>query len=123
MHNLLDCPEKIKGTEIEELYIKAELAKMKVEQRKKYEEEVMTRNDILNSIAEQLEDARKEAARIGAAEGREEGLRKGMAEGIAEGKNKGRAEVIRQFHSKGMSAEQIADLLDADVADIEKILL
>lgn len=116
---------------------------MKVEQRKKYEEEVMTRNDILNSIAEQLEDARKEAARIGAAEGREEGLRKGMAEGlakgrtqgletglaegraegIAEGKNKGRAEVIRQFHSKGMSAEQIADLLDADVADIEKILL
>ena len=147
MHNLLDCPEKIKGTEIEDLYIKAELAKMKVEQRKKYEEEVMTRNDILNSIAEQLEDARKEAARIGAAEGREEGLRKGMAEGlakgrtqgletglaegraegraegIAEGKNKGRAEVIRQFHSKGMSAEQIADLLDADVADIEKILL
>ena len=151
MHNLLDCPERIKGTEIEELYIKAELAKMKVEQRKKYEEEVMTRNDILNSIAEQLEDAKKEAARVGAAEGREEGRRKGMAEGlakgraqgletglaegraegraegiaegIAEGKNKGRAEVIRQFHSKGMSAEQIADLLDADVADIEKILL
>ena len=46
-----------------------------------------------------------------------------LSEGIAEGKNKGRAEVIRQFHSKGMSAEQIADLLDADVADIEKILL
>ena len=131
MHNLLDCPEKIKGTEIEDLYIKAELAKMKVEQRKKYEEEVMTRNDILNSIAEQLEDARKEAARIGAAEGREEGLRKGMAEGLAKGRTQGletglaegRAEVIRQFHSKGMSAEQIADLLDADVADIEKILL
>ena len=51
------------------------------------------------------------------------GRAEGIAEGIAEGKNKGRAEVIRQFHSKGMSAEQIADLLDADVADIEKILL
>lgn len=66
------------GTEIEDLFVKSELAKMTVEQRLKYEESIMTRNDILNSIAEQLEDAKKEAARIGAAEG--------MAKGLAEGK-------------------------------------
>jgi predicted transposase YdaD len=70
-------------------------------------------------MAEGLAEGRAQGLETGLAEGRAEG----RAEGIAEGKNKGRAEVIRQFHSKGMSAEQIADLLDADVADIEKILL
>lgn len=50
MHNLHLCPDKVKGTEIESLYIQSELAKMTVEQRKKYEEEIMTQNDILNSI-------------------------------------------------------------------------
>ncbi|MBQ9144319.1 MAG: hypothetical protein IJX60_05160, partial [Paludibacteraceae bacterium] len=55
---------KFKGTEIEDLYTKSELAKMTIEQRLKYEEDIMTRNDILNSISEQLEDARKEAKRL-----------------------------------------------------------
>ena len=79
------CPEKFKGTEIEDLYIKSELAKMTIEQRIKHEEGIMTRNDILNSISEQIEEARKEAIEIGIREGRAEGRAEGIEEGtIAE---------------------------------------
>lgn len=134
MHRLLVCPEKVKGTEIEELYLKSELANMTVEQRKTYEEGIMTRNDILNSIAEQLEDARKEAAEIGMAQGMAEGMEKGLEKGMAQGmekgiekgmekgREKGRAEVIRQLHSKGMSVEEICRLLEADPDEIKSIL-
>ncbi len=114
MHKLLVCPENVRGTEIEELYLKSELAKMTVEQRKTYEEGIMTRNDILNSIAEQVADARAEAKKIGIAEG--------LAEGKAEGRAEGRAEIIRLMHSKGMSAEQISELLETDSAEIERII-
>ena len=132
MHSMLVCPEKFKGTEIEDLYVKSELAKMTVEQRLKYEESIMTRNDILNSIAEQLEDARKEAQERGAAEGRAKGMEEGLAEGRAEGRAKGRAEgraegkaegqkeILRMLHSKGMSIEQISELLEMDYSDVEK---
>lgn len=118
MHKLLVCPENVRGTEIEELYLKSELAKMTVEQRKTYEEGIMTRNDILNSIAEQVADARAEAKKIGIAEG----LAEGRAEGKAEGRAEVRAEIIRLMHSKGMSAEQISELLETDSAEIERII-
>ena len=89
---------------------------MTVEQRLKYEESIMTRNDILNSIAEQLEDARKEAQERGAAEGRA----KGMEEGLAEGRAEGQKEILRMLHSKGMSIKQISELLDMDYSDVEE---
>lgn len=122
MHKLLVCPENVRGTEIEELYLKSELAKMTVEQRKTYEEGIMTRNDILNSIAEQVADARAEAKKIGIAEGLAEGRAEGKAEGRAEGKAEGRAEIIRMMHSKGMSAEAISDLVEIDLEEIKAII-
>lgn len=110
MSLLESCPEKAKGTEIEELYIRSELAKMTVEQRIKYEESIMTENDILNSIEERLEEAREIAEA------------KGRAKGEEEGRAEGRAEVIQQLHVKGMTIEQIADLLDVDPKEIEMLI-
>lgn len=118
MHSLLSCPGKVIGTEIEDLFIKSELANMTVEQRKKYEVEIMTRNDILNSISEQLEDARAEAMKIGLEEGREEGKAIGKAEGKAEGK----ADILRMLHSKGMSIEQISELTEIERDEVERII-
>lgn len=114
MSALEACPEKAKGTEIEELYTRSELAKMTIEQRIKYEEDVMTQNDILNSIEEQLEAARV----IAEAEGRA----KGEAEGRVEGRVEGRAEVIRLLYAKGMTLEQIADMLEVDPKEIEGLV-
>lgn len=122
MHSLLLCPEKFKGTEIEELFVKSELAKMTVEQRLKYEEGIMTHNDILNSIAEQLEDAKKEAAAAGLAEGRAEGWVEGCAEGLAEGVESGRAEVIKKLVAGGVPVEQISSLLGMPADDIMKLV-
>lgn len=92
MFKLNSCPEIVRGTEIEELYRLSELAKMSLEQRIKIEEEVMTQNDIRNSIAEQLEDAKKEAVALGREEGLIQGKAEGRAEGRAEGWAEGRAE-------------------------------
>ncbi len=122
MSVLDSCPEKAKGTEIEELYIRSELAKMTVEQRIKYEESIMTENDILNSIEEQLEEAREIAEAEGWAKGEAEGREEGRAEGKAEGRAEGRKEVIQQLYSKGMSIEQIAGLLDVDPKEIEDLV-
>jgi len=115
MFTLSECPEKIKGTEIEELYIQSELANMTLEQRIKIEESIMTQNDILNSIAEQVEDAREEAIATGLRQGREEGLLKGREEGRAEG----RAEIIRQLMASGMKAEDLASALGVSVRDLK----
>lgn len=49
---------------------------------------------------------------------REEGLEKGIEKGRVEG----RAEVIRQLHSKGMSASEIATLLDMPQDQIDLII-
>ena len=128
MFSLGSCPEEVKGTEIEDLFIRSELAKMTKEQRIKYEEEVMTRNDILNSIAEQLEDARKEATEIGRAEGmavgieegREKGLVEGREEGRKEGREEGRAktrEIARRLIAEGMHVEKVADITGIDASE------
>lgn len=126
MFDMQRCPDKLRGTEIEELYIRSELAMMTTEQRIKYEEDVMTNNDILNSIAEQLEEAKEEAI----AEGRAKGIAEGMAEGIAEGMAKGMAEgiaegqavVIRKMMDKGMTAQDICSILDICEEELEEML-
>ena len=121
MFSLGYCPEEVKGTEIEDLFIRSELAKMTKEQRIKYEEEVMTRNDILNSIAEQLEDARKEATEIGRAEGMAVGLEEGREKGLAEGREEGRAktrEIARRLIADGMPVEKVADITGIDASEL-----
>ena len=115
MHTLMVCPEKFKGTEIEDLYIKSELAKMTIEQRIKHEEGIMTRNDILNSISEQIEEARKEAIEIGIREGIEEG----RAEGREEGRAEGQAETIRKMLAAGIPASAIAEALEITIEQCE----
>lgn len=88
---LNSCPETIRGTEVEELFTRSELAKMTVAQRIKYEESAMTQNDILNSVAEQLEEARE----IAIAEGRAEGHAEGHAEGVMEERRNN----VRKMHA------------------------
>lgn len=103
------CPEAAKGTEIEDLYRKSELAKMTYEQRKRIEEDIMTQNDILNSIREQLEDGKEKAM----AEGREQGL--------AEGREAAIEEMVRKMLAAGLSAEQVAEIAEMSVEDVARM--
>ena len=118
MFKMQACPDAMKGTEIEELFTRSELAKMTVSQRIKYEESLMTRNDILNSIAEQTAAALAEGKEVGRAEGREVGLAEGRKVGLAEG----RIEIIRLMRDKGMSSESIAEIVNMPPDEIEDIL-
>lgn len=106
IRNMLEmhkCPDKIIGSEVEELFKRAELAKMTLKQRIILEESIMTQNDILNSVAEQLEEARAIA----------------IAEGRAEGRDKERKHIIRLLLESGLSPEKIADMLKMEVEDVK----
>lgn len=97
------CPEAIAGTEVEALFRQAELAKMTKEQRISLEVSIMSRNDMLNSMRESIEEARQEAIILG----RQEGLAEGRAEGLAEG----RAQTIRKMLEAGIPADTISNAL------------
>ena len=114
MFNLSECPEQIRGTEVEGLFQQSELAKMTLEQRIKIEESIMTENDIRNSIAEQIAEAREEAIAEGKAEGRDEGRDEGRAEG--------RAEVDKSMYAYGISPEEIGKILNIDIKEVKTIL-
>lgn len=121
MRELTSCPDSAKGTEIEDLYRKSELAKMTYEQRKRIEEDIMTQNDILNSIREQLEDGKLKAM----AEGREEGLAAGRAEGLEQGLEQGRSaarkELVMKMLAAGIAVEQVAMIAEMSLDDVLKL--
>ena len=135
MFSLENCPDAVKGTEIEDLFIQSELAKMTIEQRIKYEEGIMTENDILNIIDEHVEEGiakglAERTAQI-SAEMMEKGLRKGLREGrakgrvlgIAEGRAEGRAEGEREMAktiaskllAEGFSKEKVSELTGLEI--------
>ena len=77
-----------------------------------------------------LKDYITQGIKIGIQEGIQEGIQKGIQKGIQEGKQeglltgieKGRQESILNLHKKGYKAPQIADLLDFELAFVEKII-
>ncbi len=125
MINLSECPKEILGTEVEELFTQSELAKMTIEQRLKIEESIMTENDIRNSIAEQIEDARAEAMIEGRAEGLAEGRIVGLAEGRivghAEGQTEEREKNARNLRELGVDLEIIAKATGLTIEEIRNL--
>ena len=103
MKGQLEVPEGVTGTELETLYSKGEIAALPQNKKLNYITYIMSRNDELNSRAEQLADAREE----------------GRAEGRAEGISEGRAETIRKMLAAGLPADAIAAALDITVEECE----
>ena len=58
----------------------------------------------------------------GKKEGRQEGRQEGIQKGKHEGRQEGRQESILNLHKKGYKAPQISDLLDFELAFVEKII-
>jgi flagellar biosynthesis/type III secretory pathway protein FliH len=129
-----ECPDGLSGTEIEALFIQAELARLTMVQRISYEYSIMSRNDMLNSMREQIEAAREEAEKIGRAkgeaegraigeaEGRAEGREVGRAEGLEVGRAEGRAEAVRKMMAAGMSVGQVCTIMGMTAEEVEKAL-
>ena len=122
LREMILCTMKSMGTQLEnpeeitldplltKFYHLAELAALPPEVRINYISAVMDRNDILNSMAEQIEDARQE--------GREEG----REEGRAEGREEGERNLARELLKSGVSAERLAEAMKLSVDEVERLL-
>ena len=86
--------------QVEERYIKAEIAKFTPQEMREYETSKMAYRDIKNSV--------DTAKREGIAEGMEKGMELGMAKGRAEGKHEANTETAQRLLAMGLSAEQVA---------------
>lgn len=117
-----ECPDELKGTVVEDLYARAELAAMSQKQRILLEENFMNQNDILVSIDYQIEEATAAARAEAIAEGRSEGLKIGIEEGQAKGRAEGRAEIARRMYEEGFTIEQIARLVECPEPELKQIL-
>ena len=74
-------------------------------------------------ITQGLITGRQEGRQEGIQEGIQKGKQEGKQEGLLTGIEKGRQESILNLHKKGYKAPQIADLLDFELAFVEKIIV
>ena len=86
--------------QVEERYIKAEIAKFTPQEMREYETSKMAYRDIKNSV--------DTAKREGIAEGKEIGMKEGMEKGREEGKHEANTETAQRLLAMGLSAEQVA---------------
>ena len=78
-----------------------------------------------------FETGHKEGLEAGFAEGLENGLKQGIQQGIQQGIEQGKlsgkaeekAEIIRLMHSKGMSIEEISNLLETDLNEVKETVV
>ncbi len=100
----------------------AEYAQLSVADQWSYDRYWMARNDRQNQDASAKRRATEEGRAEGLQEGRREGLQEGLKEGIEEGEIRQRAKTINKLASRGMSEEQIADILEITVTEIKAAL-
>ena len=93
--------------QVEERYIKAEIAKFTPQEMREYETSKMAYRDIKNSV-----DTAKR-------EGIAEGMEKGRAEGIEEGMNLRSLEIARKMLAKGMDEASIMDMTGLTAEEIK----
>ena len=94
--------------QVEERYIKAEIAKFTPQEMREYETSKMAYRDIKNSV----DTAKREGIEIGMKQGMEKGMKQGMKKGMKQGMEKGKheanTETAQRLLAMGLSAEQVA---------------
>ena len=86
--------------QVEERYIKAEIAKFTPQEMREYETSKMAYRDIKNSV----DTAKREGIEIGM----KQGMEKGMKQGMEKGKHEANTETAQRLLSMGLSAEQVS---------------
>ena len=90
--------------QVEERYIKAEIAKFTPQEMREYEASKKAYRDIKNSI----DTAKQEGLAEGIEIGMEKGMKQGMEKGRAEGKHEANTETAQRLLAMGLSSEQVA---------------
>ena len=96
--------------QVEERYIKAEIAKFTPQEMREYETSKMAYRDIKNSVDTAKREGIAEGKEIGMKEGMEKGMEKGREEGRAEGMNLRSLEIARKMLAKGMDEATVMDM-------------
>ena len=69
-----------------------------------------------------INQAKADAEKYGREKGREEGREEGMTEGIAKGERENKIKVVRKLHKLNMPMEEIAEVVELDMAEVKQIL-
>ena len=105
--------------QVEERYIKAEIAKFTPQEMREYETSKMAYRDIKNSVDTAKREGIAEGKEIGMKEGMEKGMEKGREEGRAEGMNLRSLEIARKMLAKGMNEASIMDMTGLTAEEIK----
>ena len=84
--------------QVEERYIKAEIAKFTPQEMREYETSKMAYRDIKNSVDTAKREGIAEGMELGMKQGMEKGMKQGMEKGMKQGMEKG----MKQGMEKGM---------------------
>ena len=99
--------------QVEERYIKAEIAKFTPQEMREYETSKMAYRDIKNSV--------DTAKREGIAEGMEKGMKEGLEKGRAEGMNQRSLDIARNMLADGVDINLIMKYSGLTQEQIEKL--
>ena len=105
--------------QVEERYIKAEIAKFTPQEMREYETSKMAYRDIKNSVDTAKREGIAEGKEIGMKEGMEKGMEKGREEGRAEGMNLRSLEIAKKMLAKGMDEASIMDMTGLTAEEIK----
>ena len=105
LENLKDRPRALQERVFDKLFLAAEIAKFKLEERQAYEESLKHYRDLKNIIDTSF------------LEGEEAGFSKGKEEGAKERE----LEIARNLKAKGLLSEEIAELTGLSLADLEEM--
>ena len=100
--------------QVEERYIKAEIAKFTPQEMREYETSKMAYRDIKNSVDTAKREGIAEGMEKGMKQGMEKGMKQGMEKGMKQGMEKGMnlrsLEIARKMLAKGMDEASIMDM-------------
>ena len=117
----LDNPNKEEVTKIMEKNEDIKEAKEELNQLSK--DETLRRIALKEELLRMdINQAKADAEEYGREEGREEGRKEGREEGIAEGERKNKIKVVRKLHKLNMPIEEIAEVVELDMAEVKQIL-
>ena len=124
LHELDDIPPRLRERIFLSLFEKASISRFQPEERQAYESSLKHYRDLKNVIDTAREEGVEEGIEVGREQGREEGLEEGIEKGYqqakAEAEEKNSQAVIKMLN-RGMSAEEISDLLGLSIEQIHHI--
>ena len=105
--------------QVEERYIKAEIAKFTPQEMREYETSKMAYRDIKNSVDTAKREGIAEGMKQGIEKGMKQGMEKGMKQGMEKGMNLRSLEIARKMLAKGIDEVSIMDMTGLTAEEIK----